>query len=341
MTILLSRTDSIGDLILTLPMTGIIKEFLPEARIIMLTSQYAEPVAWYSRHVDTVWSWQQLLQEPDARRLALLTEAEIDWCIHVFPHRTIATQMREADIPHRVGTRSRLFHWLSCNHLPPVSRKHSSLHESQLNTQLLAPLLGKSWRSNALPLEHLAAYTGLVALQPLGDSFRARLHPAKFNLVLHPKSQGSAPEWSQESYKRLIDLLPRDQVHCVLTGTEREGEQMTELIDYALARGAESLVGETTVDELFALLAAADGIVASSTGPLHIAAALGNHALGLFTPRRPMHAGRWHPLGTHAETLTATIQCAGCAAHAQPKRSCACMDAITPEQVADRVRRWL
>jgi ADP-heptose:LPS heptosyltransferase len=339
MTILLSRTDSIGDLILTLPMTGIIKEHLPEARLIMLTSEYAAPVAWYSRHVDMVWSWQQLLQEPDAKRLSLLAESQIDWCIHVFPHRIIAAQMREADIPHRVGTRNRTFHWFSCNHLPPVSRKHSPLHESQLNTQLLAPLLGKVWRSNALPLETLTTYTGLLPLQPLGDSLRTRLHPTKFNLVLHPKSQGSAPEWSQASYKRLIDLLPRDQVHILLTGTEREAEYLSDLIDHALARGAESLVGETTLDELFAVLGAADGIVASSTGPLHIAAALGNHALGLFTPRRPMHAGRWQPLGAHAETLTANNHCAGCSAQAHVP--CACMDAITPEQVADRVRRWL
>jgi ADP-heptose:LPS heptosyltransferase len=44
-------------------------------------------------------------------------------------------------------------------------------------------------------------------------------------------------------------------------------------------------------------IAQADGLIASGTGPLHLAAAIGQRTLGLFPPTRPMHPGRWAALG--------------------------------------------
>jgi ADP-heptose:LPS heptosyltransferase len=44
-------------------------------------------------------------------------------------------------------------------------------------------------------------------------------------------------------------------------------------------------------------------LVAASTGPLHIASAVGIHAIGLYPSKRPMHPGRWMPLGGNASYL--------------------------------------
>lgn len=41
-------------------------------------------------------------------------------------------------------------------------------------------------------------------------------------------------------------------------------------------------------------------MVASGTGPLHLAAALGINAIGLFPTIRPIHPGRWQPIGMKA-----------------------------------------
>jgi heptosyltransferase III len=39
---------------------------------------------------------------------------------------------------------------------------------------------------------------------------------------------------------------------------------------------------------------------------LHIAAALGIRSIGLYTPQRPMHPGRWAPLGRDTRVLVAS-----------------------------------
>jgi heptosyltransferase-3 len=50
--IIISRTDSIGDVVLTLPMAGIIKQFLPQSNIIFLGRNYTKDVIALSEHVD-------------------------------------------------------------------------------------------------------------------------------------------------------------------------------------------------------------------------------------------------------------------------------------------------
>ena len=41
--------------------------------------------------------------------------------------------------------------------------------------------------------------------------FKSLIDPQKFNLILHPKSKGSAPEWGLNNFEKLIRLLPKDK----------------------------------------------------------------------------------------------------------------------------------
>ncbi|MFC7667381.1 glycosyltransferase family 9 protein [Hymenobacter humi] len=85
-------------------------------------------------------------------------------------------------------------------------------------------------------------------------------------------------------------------------------------------------------------MAAADGLVAGSTGPLHLAAALGRHALGLYPPIRPMHPGRWAPLGPRAGFMVFDKpSCEDC--RTEPA-ACRCIRAIEPVAVAAHVLAW-
>jgi heptosyltransferase III len=345
MTILLSRTDSIGDLVLTLPMAGLLKKHLPNTRIVLLASSYTAPVAWCSEHIDSVWVWQDIEALPVREQERMVEEIALEYIIHVFPRPEIAAWARDMGIQTRIGTLRRHYHWLTCNSFVNLSRKTSDLHEAQLNARLLEPLLGKrSWS-----LADLQGHYGMTYYQAPSDTLRAHLSSEKFNLILHPQSLGSAPQWSQDHWKQLIALLPEDEFNIIITGTDKEADAMDDLLDYAEDYGVANLTGETNLEALIALIGAADGLVAASTGPLHIAAALGKHALGLFAPLRPMHAGRWGPVGERAEVMSLDND-KGCKRCSQttgttgnsPTRTqpCACMDALLPSAVAQRVMAW-
>jgi len=76
-----------------------------------------------------------------------------------------------------------------------------------------------------------------------------------------------------------------------------------------------------------------DGMVAASTGPLHIAAALGKYALGIYPPIKPMHPSRWAPLGKNADYLVINKNCNKC----RKLDKCECIESIKPEDVKSKL----
>jgi ADP-heptose:LPS heptosyltransferase len=336
MNIVLSRTDSIGDVVLTLPMAGVMRAHFPDANIIFLTSRYAAPVAWYCDHINQVWTWPDIELLPEARQMEMLEG--VDVFIHVFPRQEIAQWASKAGIAERIGTSHRMYHWLTCTKRVSLGRKESDLHEAALNLALLEPVLGKQIHEPQISgLDAIPNYYGMSSwVQDLSERLQGFLHPTKFNLILHPQSQGSAPEWPLTHYEELLELLPADRFHIIITGTEKEAEQCEDFLHIAEDWGAVVCAGQTSLDELVTLIAHADGLVASSTGPLHVASALGRNALGLFAPVRPMHAGRWKPLGTRATTLSLEKECEQCGGG----KACSCIAAISPKQVLEQVSGW-
>src|SRR5262249_62074976 len=79
--------------------------------------------------------------------------------------------------------------------------------------------------------------------------------------------------------------------------------------------------GRFTLPQLLAFITAADGIVSASTGPVHLAAVLGIHALGIFPGRDSLNGKRWFPLGPKGEALQAVEFCPRNAKCDEPRRA--------------------
>lgn len=336
-TFLVSRTDAIGDVVLTLPVCGQLKQLFPGCRVVLIGRAYTAPVAAACPWVDDFLNLDELLQQSEAVQVAALRAYGAAAIVHVFPNTTLAHLAQKAKIPVRIGTRHRWQHWLTCNRLVALSRRHSLLHEAQLNLKLLRPLGFTSQPT----LPAVAPLVRLEAAEPLAELWQRRLaqrRPGQLNVILHPRSRGSAREWGLDNFGQLARLLHQAGHRVFVTGTAAEGEELAEwLVEHAPFIAAD-LTRQLSLPQLLAFIAAADGLVAASTGPLHLAAALGRHALGLYPPIRPMHPGRWAPLGLHAEYLVFDRpDCHDC--RAQPA-ACTCIRALAPAAVAARVLAW-
>ncbi len=289
--IVLSRTDSIGDVALTLPLAGILKKEFPSVKIIFLGNSYTEPVISCSRFVDEVWKWDDLSKMPKADSAKWLREKQVDVFIHVFPRKEIARWARSAGVPHRIGTSHRLFHLLTCNHRPNFTRKNSDLHEAQLNTKLLAPL----GITRNFELETLYGFAGFGILPSLPASLNELCVAGKKTVILHPKSKGSAVEWDVANFIQLAESLDPTKYTILFTGTTQEGDLFRDQIP--VKPNIFDLTGKMTLKELIAVISKSHCLVAASTGPLHIAGLCGIRTIGLYSSRRPIHPGRWSPLG--------------------------------------------
>ncbi len=327
--ILISRTDNIGDVILTLPMAGIIKSQIPNTKILFLGKKYTKPIIDCCEYIDEFYDWDEVKKNNEL--------IECDTIIHVFPNKEIAKYFRKLKVSNRVGTNRRLYHWIYCNKKVNLSRKNSLLHESQLNIKLLSPLNFKSEYN----LEEIISFYGFNRTQGLDNEYSKWIKKDKFNLILHPKSKGSAREWPPEKFVELANTLDKNIYNIFISGTNTEKEFIEkQIVKYA--PHVKNIAGTLNLSQFISFIKECDGLIAASTGPLHIAAALGIHALGLYPPIKTMIPERWGPLGEKAEFLLATTENKNnlCMKNCNILKICSCIKKLEAHSVLNLILKW-
>ena len=321
-TIAISRTDSIGDVVLTLPICVWLKKQFPGIKIVFIGSTYTAPVIKCLPEVDEVIDWKSIEELPVQARISYIKSIGIDLFIHVFPRKELASLAKKAGIPDRIGTSHRPYHFLTCNIRPNFTRKKSDLHESQLNFELLRPLgLDKIPTIEEISMLMTSFQAPEISLPEDVNSFLNH-HPK--TIILHPKSQGSALEWGIQNYIELANSLLENNFGVIFTGTEKEGSLFRNKIPKHT--NCFDSTGKLTLEELIVLIKKSTGLVACSTGPLHIAGILGKTTCGLYSPRKPIHPGRWKAIGNNVHIFTHDNDCPVCA----KKRNCQCIEKIKP-----------
>ncbi len=328
--IIISRTDKIGDVVLTLPLAGYLKKIFPNCYIIFLCNSYTKPILDSCEHIDKIAEWDKIKNYPFYKQIKFFKRLNAKTIIHVYPNKKISLLAKLAKIKNRIGTSHRWYHSLTCNKLVNLGRKNSNNHEIELNLELLKPIIKNNF---LLPsINDVPNLYGLTKVAPIPERLYTIIDKNKFNLIIHPKSKGSAREWGLNNYAELIKMLPNDKFNIIITGTQSEAEQM----DYFLKvynNKIIDLTGKITLSEYISIIQEADGLLACSTGPLHIAAALGRYAIGIYAPKRPIFPKRWQPIGTNAMHFVLDKECNKC----NNSNHCECIESIKPQWIYEKL----
>ena len=142
--IAVSRTDSIGDVIVTLPLCGFIKKYSPNTRITFIGRSYTQAIVEACPFVDEFVNFDKSAE----------TSLNVEACVFAFPDAEVMQWVKAQGVQKRIATGSRIASWKFANNRVFFSRKNSDLHESQLNFYLLRP-----FGVNAIPsLEEIQAW---------------------------------------------------------------------------------------------------------------------------------------------------------------------------------------
>lgn len=325
---LISRTDSIGDVILTLPMAGVLKSLYPDSKIIFLGKTYTKPIVDCCSYVDEFLNWDTIKFQDESNQINIVKDKNIDVFIHVFPNKQIAKLAMKAKIPFRIATSHRTYNWLYCNKLIKFSRKKSDLHEAQLNIKLIECLGANSFYE----VNELNNNIG-IEVKDIPTPADSLLDKNRFNIILHPKSNSSAREWGVENFNNLISLLPQEDYNIFISGTKQEGDLIRESLINNNKGKVHDLTGLFSLEEFISFINKSDCLIAASTGPLHIASVLGINAFGIYPPIRPMHPGRWKPIGLRTKVFCKKEECSKC----KKTKDCLCMKSISAQEVVDNI----
>ena len=278
--IIISRTDSIGDVLLTLPICSWLKKRHPKSSILFLGKAYTRPIVDLYSSVDSFVDWDDFTSLSKKEKLKKWKRLDIDVIIHVFPNKKIAQLAKKGKTKTRIGTRHRLYHLWNCNKTVSFTRKKSDLHESQLNHELLRPFGLKEIPS----LNAIIKTTKFFSIPKV--SLPNNLLTLTDFIVLHPKSKGSAVEWPIDRYFELASVLVKQGRVIVFTGTKSEGEMFKKRIP--THKNIIDATGILNLTQLIFLISRAKNFVACSTGPLHIAGYLGVNTIGIYSSKRPI-----------------------------------------------------
>jgi heptosyltransferase-2 len=328
--VLIVRFSSLGDVVLTTPVLEALRAARPDSPVVLLTRAAYAPLFDEDPRLTEVWGW-----DPAVESLAALAgrvrRAGFDRLIDLHG------SLRSRIVALRAGI--------------PVAR----LRKYPLRRALLVAR-GPLKRRRALPpvpVRYLAA-AGLEGGDP-----RPRLH-------LTEACRSAGREWA-----RAMRDGAGGRLVVLLTGARHPAKRwparhLLELGRRLRARGDRPVLlppPEGAPDlprpELAAAgircsdvirdpaglagaLGAADGVVANDSGPLHVAAAVGTPAVGLFGPTHP--ALGFAPTGEWVRSLSLELFCSPCSRHG--RRPCwrsqrFCLEDLAPGQVLEALDQVL
>lgn len=327
---MVSRTDGLGDVIVTLPIAVALKERLPGVEVAYLVSRYTAPIVRRIAEIDRVFT-------PDERGRALTTlrSHRPDAIVFARPEFRLALDALLARIDVRIGTGYRLYSGLFTRWVYE-HRKMGAKHEARYGVNLLGPLFPEELqvRMPRLEVSEAGAAEARHRLEDVGIGGEL--------MVIHPGSRGSAgqypPERYQEVARRMIEEFP--DLSVAITAGPGEEDLARRVAGDLPGSGRVRVVEDLSLDGLSELLRMAAGFLGSSSGPAHLAALVGAPVVGLYPGLPPTWPARWRPLGRKVTTLVPAPEepfCPECDRH-EPEN---CVGRISVARVIEACRGML
>ena len=332
--IIISQIKNIGDVVLCLPIASLIKESFPNCKVTLLSLSYTHSVSHQCPDVDNLLDWSTIEKKTDSQLVDIFKSLNADVIIHLANNKRIARASSKAGISIRIGTSQRIYHWLYCNKKINQARRNSKYHELQLNAHLLAPLKIKS---NYQKSELIAKMNLKVPQIKLPDAIETKLHSNLKKIILHPGSNGHGREWPEQHFIELANNLHKRGYQVILTGSKAESERFNHLL--SSCNFAVNSMGELSLEQLMVIINRADLLLASGTGPAHLAAALNTATIALFPPRKGINPRRWSPPGKKVTSLMHKRKksCLSC----RESQNCLCMKKINIGMVEKEIIKFL
>ena len=293
--ILISRTDKIGDVILTLPMIPEIKRLSPSSKISLFISNKLGNLLNGYEGVDNIFYYEDVVDN----LLNFFKSNDFDTIINVFPRKDIAVASFRAGIKTRVGTAYRFYSFLF-NERIKEHRKYAVKHESEYNLNLL------SFLNKEISFEKIfhLSYTD-SEYRDLKNKLSKHFNLDTKYIIIHPGSKGSAVDLPVNKLIELAEYVKTKYplVKIVVTGLDQESN-VTSLFPLKLGGDIINLTGMLDLREMMILIDKCKLFVSNSTGPIHIAGALNRKIIGFYPNSAPMNAVRWKPLSNQAVIIS-------------------------------------
>lgn len=339
--ILIIKPSSLGDIVHALPVLAALRRAYPSAHIAWLVGTSFEPllrghplinelIPFDRSHYGKMWRSPRALTD-FCRLMWRLRRRKFDLVLDLQGLIRSGLMAYFSGAKHRVGFASaREFAWLFYSQRVriPASAKHAVDQNAHLGRAI-----GLTVDTRDFPLAVTDAER-TSARQLLESADSGRPLPRFTAVVVGARWQSKL--WPTVRFAELIDQLHVDGApRCVLLGASSDRAISDEIIRQT-RHPPLTLVGQTSLRQLTALLEGSERVFCLDSGPMHIAAALGRPVIAVFGPTNAARTGPYSPL---AIVVSRKIPCAPCYRRICPLGHHACMKELAVADVLASVRK--
>ena len=292
--ILIARQDRIGDAIVSTAIPRAIKQHWPDSYVAILVSSYTKDIYINNPYVDKLIFYEDIDWKgfhDIFRKSRIIREHKFTHALMLLPSKKINYLLFYSGIRNRIGVGKKFYQFITF--VKEVNRyKYIPLRHEADYCMDLARKIGIN-TDNLTPEIYL------------NDSEKKKVNDIKMKLKADGKiiagfnstSGNSAPNISEESYFKLIKELQKTNRFKIVVTDNRVPESLQNL------NGVEYPNIGSELRASILNFASLDFLVSASTGPMHIAAALGIPTISMFCPLTACSPKLWGPLGNENKII--------------------------------------
>lgn len=333
--ILITRTDRMGDVVLSTPALKAVREHFPKSHIAVLVRPYTKECIEGNPYIDEIIIYDKYGKHKkplDSFKFAMdLKKKRFDLAIALHPTNRVHLTLFLAGIPERIGYNKKLGFLLTKR--IPHEKQHGQKHELDYTLDVIKAL-GVDPVNKALhmPLKKETQEEMDKRLLEAGISKKDKI------ITIHPSSSCPSKKWPAERFSRVADrLIEEYNIKVVLiAGAGNKNDSL--IVKRCMKHKAVDFSGETSIPELASLLKRSDLFISNDSGPVHVASAVGTPAIVIFGRKdKGLGPKRWGPTGKSDIILHKDAGCIQCLAHNCAKEFL-CLKMIKEDDVIKAVK---
>ena len=329
--ILVTRTDRIGDLVLSTPVFEALRRKFPGAHLACLTllenrsvvegNPYLNEVILYDKHGSEKGWWGNFIFSQK------LAGKKFDAVIHLHPTNRMHLMSWLARIPVRIGYRKK--NGWALTHSIEDKKAEGLRHESEYNFDLLKFLDAElpPRVSTHFPLKEKDRISLEILLRNLD------FHGVKPYVVLNPSASCPSKIWPASRFAALSDRIQKEhRFQTALIGS-RQDRLFAAKVKERSETPIFDLSGKLSLGMLGWFLKRARLLISNDSGPVHVARAVGTPVISIFGRNLSgLSPKRWGPLGDGGVVVHKEVACPVCLAH-RCRINFLCLDVVSVEDV--------
>ena len=303
--ILISRTDRIGDLVLTTPIFRAIREKFPLAHIAVLVFLEHKEIVSGNPYIDECIFYDKKGSEKgylgNWKFSRVLKKKRFDLVIHAHATNRMHILSLLARIPIRIGY-SRKAPW-ALTKVYPYNKKEGEKHEAEYLFDFLEGfnIKAPSKIETYFPLNQLSISSVENLLKFHGVS------SGKDLIIINPSASNETKMWPIEKFAELISKIENKKLNFIALG-RREDREIIQMLKKNTQTPILDLSGRLSLGMLGAILKKSKLLISNDSGPVHIAAALDIPVVSIFGRyQEGLGYKRWQPISEKARIVVPDV----------------------------------